>query len=69
MFRRSRRDPEPVYRRELWDQEHLVWPVQRSLIAAFKDLEDWPRRPMLEVPRDYKDPATGERRTKWEVRR
>jgi hypothetical protein len=53
-----RRDPEPVYGRDLWDEQHLVWPVQSALMAAFHDLEDWHRRPMLTVPRDYKDPST-----------
>lgn len=57
MFSR-RRDPEPVYASQLWDEQHLVWPVQRALMAAYKDLEDWPRRPMLEVPRDYREPST-----------
>ena len=57
MFRRKP-DPQPVYGRDLWAQDHLVWPVQRTLMAAFKDLEDWPRRPLLEVPRDFKEPST-----------
>jgi hypothetical protein len=43
-----------VYAAQLWDEQHLIWPVQRALMAAFKDLEDWPRRPMLTVPRGYK---------------
>lgn len=48
----------PVYADALWDEQHLVWPVQRTLHAAFPDLEQWKRRPMIEVPRDYKKPET-----------
>lgn len=57
LFRREK-ELQPVYAADLWDEQHLIWPVQRTLRAAFPDLEDWKRRPMLSVPRDYKQPST-----------
>jgi hypothetical protein len=57
MFRRKP-VPVPVYAAELWAEQHLLWPVERSLLAAFPDLDNWNRRPRILVPRDYKDPGT-----------
>lgn len=52
------RELKPVYRDEIWHNMHVVWPVERTLLSAFPDLHEWKRRPMLEVPADYKQPDT-----------
>jgi hypothetical protein len=53
MFRQAR---EPVYYADQWAEQHLVWPLERTLIAQFSDFEGWQRRPRLTVPRDYQSP-------------
>ncbi|MGH3965075.1 MAG: hypothetical protein ACRDRY_17755 [Pseudonocardiaceae bacterium] len=58
LFGRREQLPPPVYHDQLWDQTNLIWPVERALLAAFPDLEEWKRRPRLEVPRDFKSPDT-----------
>jgi hypothetical protein len=49
---------EPVFYADKWAEQHLCWPLERTLLAAFPDLEGWARRPRLAVARDYQDPAS-----------
>jgi hypothetical protein len=56
MFKR-RPDPEPVTRAEWWHQNHVEWPLNRTLLAAFPDLEVYGRKPAT-VAMDYRDPAS-----------
>lgn len=56
MFRRKP-DPDPLYRREYWHQIHVVKPLEATLINSLP-LGGWNRRPLIDVPHDYRDPAS-----------
>lgn len=51
--------PDGITAREYWHDQHVVWPLERTLLNSL-DLEGWKRRPLVHVPANYKDPnSTG----------
>lgn len=57
LFSRRKPEPDPLYRREYWHQLHVVKPLEATITSSLP-LGTWARRPLVEVPYDYRDPGS-----------
>lgn len=57
MFRRKP-DPQPVYAKDLWHEQHVRWPLERTLIATVPGFQDFQRSPLAEIADDYRKPGS-----------
>lgn len=55
MFRRKP-DPAPVYAKDMWHEQHVQWPLERTLLASVPGFEEFKRRPLTEIAPDYRKP-------------